>query len=319
MKKISVIIPVYNVESYIEKCLDSLVNQTLKEIEIIVVNDGSPDGSQIIIDEYVKKYPKLVKSYTQKNGGQGSARNFGIKKAVGEYISFVDSDDYIEHDMLEKMYTSAISNKSDVVICGNKVISMNYEIIKYEKANLFYNETDIIFGKMAVWNKLYRKDILKNINFRSGVWYEDIDYTIKVLLNTKKISFVNECLYNYLLRPGSTMNNSNVQRNLEIITAFDEIIDYFKKNKKYLENKAKIEFLAIDHIYISAIVRIIRANVSRKEKKIIINKLKKYVEDKFPDFNKNKYLKKISSNRKNIYLLIKNNLYCIVSIVFRIK
>ena len=115
--KVSVIVPVYNVEKFIDKCLNSLVNQTLKEIEIIVVNDGSPDNSQKIIDEYVKKYPDKIKSFIKENGGQGSARNMGMEKAVGEYISFVDSDDWLDLDTLEKMYFLAKKDKSDIVIC----------------------------------------------------------------------------------------------------------------------------------------------------------------------------------------------------------
>ena len=107
MIKVSVIVPVWNVEKYLEKCLDSLVNQTLKEIEIIVVNDESPDNSQKIIDKYVKKYPKKIKALSQKNGGQGSARNHGLKYATGEYIGYVDSDDYIEKNMYELMYNKA--------------------------------------------------------------------------------------------------------------------------------------------------------------------------------------------------------------------
>ena len=104
MYKVSVIVPVYNVEKYIKKCLDSLVNQTLEDIEIVVINDGSPDNSQKIIDKYVKKYPDKVKSYIKQNGGLGSARNYGIEKAMGKYLCFVDSDDYINLDALEKLY-----------------------------------------------------------------------------------------------------------------------------------------------------------------------------------------------------------------------
>lgn len=115
--KVSIIVPVWNVEKYLEQCLDSLVNQTLKEIEIIIVNDGSPDNSQAIIDSYVKKYPKLVRSFIKENGGQGSARNFGLSKAKGNYISFVDSDDWLDLNALEEMYNVAIANDSDVVIC----------------------------------------------------------------------------------------------------------------------------------------------------------------------------------------------------------
>ena len=117
MIKVSVIVPVYNVEKYIDKCLNSLVKQTLKDIEIIVVNDGSPDNSQKIIDKYVDKYPDKIKSYIKENGGQGSARNLGLEYASGEYISFIDSDDWLDLDALEEMYLLAKKEKSDVVIC----------------------------------------------------------------------------------------------------------------------------------------------------------------------------------------------------------
>ena len=136
MIKVSVIVPVYNVENYLVKCLDSLVHQTLKDIEIIVVNDGSPDNSQNIIDTYVKKYPKKIKAFSKKNGGQGSARNYGLKYAKGEYIAFVDSDDYVDLDMFFKMYNKAKEDNSDIVICGNKNISLDGKIIGIEKAQI---------------------------------------------------------------------------------------------------------------------------------------------------------------------------------------
>ena len=109
MYKVSVIIPVYNTEQYLNKCLDSLVNQTLKDIEIILINDGSTDNSQNIIDEYSAKYPDKIKSFIKENGGQATARNLGITKATGEYIGFVDSDDWIELNMYEELYNKALS------------------------------------------------------------------------------------------------------------------------------------------------------------------------------------------------------------------
>ena len=318
MKKISIIVPVYNVEKYIKKCLDSLVNQTLNDIEIIVVNDGSPDDSQTIIDDFVVRYPDKVKSYIKKNGGQGSARNFGIEHSESQYVAFVDSDDYVELDMFEQMYNCAIKNNSDIVICGNNVINMESKIIKQEKPQ-YGSDYNILSEKMAVWNKLYKRDIIKNITFRCNVWYEDIDYTIKLLLNTNKISYVDNCLYNYLLRPGSTMNNSNIKRNLELIAAFNEIDRYFKKINNYNKNTEKIEFLCIDHMYISAIVRVINADANNKDKNIIINEFRSYVYKKFPQYKKNNYIKNLSTNRKIIYFLIKNKLYFLVKIIFKIK
>ena len=317
--KISVIVPVYNVEKYIDKCLNSLVNQTLKEIEIIVVNDGSPDDSQVIIDKYVKTYPKKVKSFIKKNGGQGSARNYGLLKAKGEYIAYVDSDDWVEETMFEDMYNKALADNSDIVICGNNVVSTDGEILKVDPP-LAYNDMtlNILFGKMAVWNKIYKKELLlkNNIEFRQKVWYEDIVFSVKILFNNFKISFVDKPLYNYLLRPGSTMNNSNIQRNLELIDAFDEIINYFKKNDKYYLIYEKLEFICLYHMYICGITRIINCNVLMKRKREVI---KKYINNNFKNYKKNNYIKYMNNNKKIIYILINLKLYYIIQLIFKIK
>ena len=167
--KVSVIIPVYGVEKYIDKCLASLVKQSLKDIEIIVVNDGSPDNSQKIIDKYVKKYPQKIKSYIKENGGQGSARNFGLSKATGEYIGYVDSDDFVEKDMYEKLYNKACEGNYDIVICDNFNVSEDYSTKKEDIHINNGNEFEkAIFGKMAVWNKIYRREILidNNLEFK---------------------------------------------------------------------------------------------------------------------------------------------------------
>lgn len=320
--KVSVIVPVYNVEEYIGKCLQSLVNQTLDNIEIIVVNDGSPDNSQKIIDKYVKKYPKKVKSFIKENGGQGSARNYGLLKASGEYISYVDGDDYVEKNMLEDMYNLAKKDNNDIVICGSNVISMDNEIIKSEPA-IIYNDKDldILFGKMAVWNKIYKRDLLleNKIEFRSKVWYEDIDFTIKLLFDNVKVSFINKPLYDYLLRLGSTMNNSNINRNLELIQAFDEMISYFKKKNIYDDVYEKLEFLCIYHMYICGITRIINAKTSFKDKFNIINKFINYINANFKGFRKNKYIKYLDRNKKIIYRLINLKMYRVIQLMFKVR
>lgn len=322
MKKVSIIIPVWGVEKYISKCLDSLVNQTLEDIEIIVVNDGSPDNSQKIIDEYVKKYPDKVKSYIKENGGQGSARNYGLEVSTGEYIGFVDSDDFVELDMFEKMYNKAKQDKSDIVVCGSYNVSEDYS--KKEKDVFVTNyDTDlenVIFGKMAVWNKIYKRNIIidNKITFKEKVWYEDLAFTLKAIINSSKFSFIGEPLYDYLIRQGSTMNNSNVERNLEILQAFDDVLDYIYKNNK--ENYLNlIEFLAIDHIYISAIVRVLRAQADNKLKHDVIDKLINYMEENFPNFKDNSYINKLSRNRKIIYNLISKNRYNSVKLIFKVK
>lgn len=314
MIKVSVIVPVYNVEHYLPKCLDSLVNQTLKDIEVIVVNDGSPDKSQKIIDKYVKKYPTIVKSYTKENGGQGSARNFGIKVAKGEYIGYVDSDDYVSLDMYELLYNKAKSEDLDICICGNYVAFEDSDKLIEEKNNYVLSDKkeNAFFGKLAVWNKIYKKEIVKDLVFRSKLWYEDVDFTIHALEKAKKIDYLDKPLYYYLYRQGSTMNNTNIVRNLEIIDAFDEI----KDNKKY---HAIIEYLAIDNIYISTMVRVITANVNKHTKKEVIKRLLEYLNENFKDFKKNKYLKYLKRNRKIVYHLLNLKLYNIIRLIFKIK
>ena len=258
----------------------------------------------------------------KENGGQGSARNFGLQHATGEYIAYVDADDYVDLDMYEKMYQLSQKEKSDVVICGNKHVTMDSKIKKIEPA-VVYNDKDldIIFGQMAVWNKIYKKSLItsNNIEFRNKVWYEDIDFTIKLLLNNVKISFLNEPLYNYVLRPGSTMNNTNIARNLEILQAFDSMIEYFKAKKIYAKIYTKLTMLAIYHIYICGVTRVLRINGDNKRKKEVINIMINYVKNKFPDYQSNIYLKNLDKRKKIIYNLIECKNYWVIKLIFKIK
>ena len=317
--KLSIIVPVYGVEKYIDKCLNSLVKQSLKEIEVIVVNDGTKDNSQKIVDKYVKKYPDKIKSYIKENGGQGSARNYGLKKASGEYIGYVDSDDFVEKDMYKKLYNKAKENNYDIVVCGNYNVSEDYQNKNIDAFINNYNTDleNIFFGKMAVWNK--RDILIKNkLEFKEKVWYEDLAFTLKAIMNSNTFAFIDEPLYDYLIREGSTMNNSNVQRNLEILDAFNDILSYIQHNKKE-EYFSKIEFLAIDHIYISAIVRVLKAEADDKVKRETINKLIDYMNKKFPNYKNNKYINTLSKNRKIIYKLINIKMYGLINLIFKVK
>ena len=320
--KLSIIVPVYGVEKYIDKCLNSLVKQSLKEIEIIVVNDGTKDNSQKIIDKYVKKYPDKIKSYIKENGGQGSARNYGLKKTTGEYIGYVDSDDFVEKDMYKKLYNKAKENNYEIVVCGNYNVSEDYQNKNIDAFINNYNTDleNIFFGKMAVWNKIYKRDILiKNkLEFKEKVWYEDLAFTLKAIMNSNTFAFIDEPLYDYLIREGSTMNNSNVQRNLEILDAFNDILSYIQHNKKE-EYFNKIEFLAIDHIYISAIVRVLKADSDKNIKKETIEKLINYMNKNFPNYKSNKYINTLSKNRKIIYKLINIKMYGLINLIFKVK
>ncbi len=308
--KVSVIVPVYNVEKFIDKCLNSIVNQTLKEIEIIVVNDGSPDNSQKIIDKYVKKYPEKVQSFIKENGGLGSARNLGIEKAKGEYISFVDSDDWLDLDALEKMYSLAKKDNSDIVICDMVDHYANYTIYhNCTKYNSVFEVTP------SACNKIFKKELIKNFRFLSKLWYEDFNFTTKILFNTDKISNISEGFYHCNCGHESTMNNNNSKKNLDMIIIMDDIINYLKENKKYDENI--VSYLIFDHILITTINRL--ALQKSKDKKETINIFLKYCKDNISGYTKMPFYNEISRNRKIIAWLNYHDLYNASKIILLLK
>lgn len=297
--KISVIVPVYNVEKYIKKCLDSLVNQTLDGVEIIVVNDGSPDNSQKIIDEYTKKY-KNVKSYIKENGGLSDARNYGIKKATGEYISFVDSDDYIRNDMLEIMYNYAIKEDLDVVVCDSiNVYDNGSEILI--KSNNNYSDNDVrnyIISPPMACTRLFKKTIFDKIQFKKNIYYEDLEMTPKVVNITDKIGFVSEGLYYYVQRDGSIMKQNVFNKKLL------NIFDVLKSNKDLLEDKfpEEIEYMYITHLLRTASLRFLNYDNGKEYIYKIHNIMKEY----FPKWKNNVYYKKSSFKLKLICILAYN-------------
>ena len=295
MLKVSVIVPVYNVEDYLEKCLDSLVNQTLKDIEIIVVNDGSPDNSQKIIDKYEKKY-KSIKSYKKENGGLSDARNYGVKKAGGKYISFVDSDDYIAPNMLEIMYNHAINNKLDIVVCDTINVYPDKE--QYLISNYHYSENNVknyLVSPPMACIRLYNKILFNNISFKKGIYYEDLELTPKLVNQTTKIGFINEGLYYYLQRTGSIMKQQVWN---------DKLLDIFKvleSNYQALYKKypQEIEYMYITHLLRTATLRFLEYENSNQ----YINKVKDEIKEKFPNWQKNIYYKKSSKKLKIICTL----------------
>lgn len=221
--KVSVIVPVYNVEQYLSDCLESICRQTLKGIEIIVVNDGSTDNSLSIIESFQQKYSNM-KLINKKNGGLSSARNAGIDMAVGEYLFFVDSDDFIDLDTLEKMYVKAKETHCPLIICGILQYWSNNKKKLYKKcisdkesiydADLLYKLQ--LSGRMGCqcYNKLYDRNIwIKNsLFFQEGKYYEDIDMAFRVIQVYRKAYIINEPLYKYRMRPGSIVATPSVQK-----------------------------------------------------------------------------------------------------------
>ncbi len=319
--KVSLIIPVYNVEAFLERCLESVQNQTYKDAEVIIVNDGSTDNSYKIIDDYVARNENFV-TYKIENSGLGGARNYGLSKATGDYVVFLDSDDYIATDCLEKFILCAEKNNSDIVVCNSCDVTEDGIIIKYSKNNIkdetvsFYNAPYILFNRPCAWAKMYRRTLFEGLAYTPREWYEDLRLTPKLYLRADKISFIEDTLFFYVQRAGSIMNNSNTVRNLEIITAFEDLISYFKQNNAFQTFKEELEFLVIEHIAVAGVTRVALCNTP--EKKSVLKKMQEYL-SQFNGLYQNKYISTLSSNKKLILKFNKNQLYFLTALCMRIK
>ena len=232
MNLISVIVPVYNVEKYINKCVDSIINQTYKDLEIILVNDGSLDNGAKICDDYAVEDSR-IKVIHKKNGGLSDARNVGIDVATGIYIMFVDSDDYIEINMVELMHSRILTDKSDMVLCNFKFVNENGESdVKKNMSSPIRNEiltkeqaqgklcADNYYYYVVAWNKLYKKKLFDEIRFPYGKIHED-EFIVHLIINKcETISYMDDFLYNYLQRSDSIMHENYSVKNLDAAEAF---------------------------------------------------------------------------------------------------
>lgn len=255
MCKISVIVPVYNTEKYINKCLDSLVNQTMKNIEIIVVNDGSKDRSEEVIKQYVDKYPQMIKYYKKENGGLSSARNYGIEKATGDYISFVDSDDYVDKELFLSLESYI---DKDIELVKFKTIK-KYKDGKLEKIS--GPTFDKCCGEEA-FNKLYSNDILiepawlylyrrefwikNNFKYEDNLYHEDFGLTPLIITSAKTVVSTEVYGYYYIQRENSivTDKTKNVRKAYDLLKHYDNMIEKIKDMKltKKTEENLKIYY-----------------------------------------------------------------------------
>lgn len=305
MTKVSVIVPVYNVENYLRKCLDSLINQTLEDIEIIVVNDGSTDNSGKIINEFLKKSNK-IKLVEKQNGGLSDARNYGMKYATGEYIAFLDSDDYVDKTAYEKMYNKAIDQNCDFVECD---FVWKYDTKEKKDIGELYKDKHEMLEKARVvaWNKLIKRSLIeeKKIEFPKGLRYEDIEFFYKLLPHINKFGFVKECLIYYVQRNNSIVNTQN-ERTKEIFEVLDNVITYYKDNNFYEEYKIELEYTYTRLLLCSSFLRIIKIKNSLIRKEQLKNTWEN-LNYNFPEWKNNEILKEVKS-LKNKYMKSVNSI-----------
>ncbi len=300
MPKVTVIVPIYNVEKYLARCIDSLVNQTLNEIEIVLVNDGTKDSSGKIAMQYAKQYKEKIIYLEKENGGLSDARNYGLAYAKGEYIAFLDSDDYIEKDAYEKMYEKAKLENADYVECDFIWEYPNKK--RKDKCYQYNNKKEMLaFARVVAWNKLIKREIIEenNIRFPKGLRYEDIEFTYKLIPHLNKICYVDQCFIHYIQRKNSIANVQN-EKTAEIFEILDNVIRYYKETNLFEEYRNELEYNYARYLLCSSLKRICKIGNKQIRKRLIRQTWSK-LNIEFPEWKENKILKDVHI-KKNIYM-----------------
>lgn len=317
MKKISIIVPVYNVEDYLKRCIDSLISQTYSNIEIILVDDGATDNSGKICDEYEEK-DERIKVIHKKNGGLSDARNVGLDKSMGDYVCFVDSDDYIEKDMIENLYNIIEKDNSDISCCA-KVLEYSNKTIERNNRSMFCIDNISGLGKMFTFDdidtsacdKIFKKELFHNVKFPLGKYYEDMGTIYKIFEKAKKISHTPKIGYHYCIRDNSITKEKFSAKQFQLLYFAEEIKD--EMSKKYPEIKEQIySFYYLQLIDI--LVKLKKAS-NFNEHKTEYKKIKKFYNKNIFNIIKNRYIqfyKKIMAiliylKFYRIVILLKNN------------
>lgn len=314
MKKVSVIVPVYNVEEYLPKCLDTLIHQTLEDIEIIVVNDGATDGSAEIIADYAKRSNKII-AVEKENGGLSDARNYGLQFATGEYIGYVDSDDYVELDMYEQLYERAKEKDCDIVECNLRHTYSDTEDIEIGE-KIQNRHQMIMVGRSVVWNKIYKRDWLleTGVQFSKGLIYEDVEFFVKLVPYIRRYDYVDAASIHYVQR-ASSINNLSSKKTLDILTILEHIETFYKERGFYEEYKSALEFLFTRILLCSSFSRMSRI-ADRRDRNYALEKNWELLVQHYPKWRKNPYLKR-ASGKNGIFMRSVNGVtYRIYSEIF---
>ena len=308
MPDISIIVPIYNAEKYLDKCISSLINQTKKELEFVLVNDGSTDGSEMIIKSYKDK---RIKYFKNNNQGIGKTRNFGIEKSTGKYLIFLDSDDYLDENACLELYTKAEKENLDVLVFDfYRVENEKLEevvINNFENSSLKENPSLLFDINLGPCNKIYRREVITKYNtkFIEELKYEDAPFVSETLNNAKKIGKLNKFLHFYVIHSNSetTVRNDKI---FDIIKIVDVIRKYYKDKKYMKETVDKVTVRILTNYTVQQ-----RNQQNPKTGNKFIEEAFNYLKEEVPDYKNNKYYQNRSSIRRTIEknkLLTK--LYC---------
>lgn len=299
MPKVSVIIPVYNAEKYIEQCISSIANQTMKDIEILAINDGSTDESLALLDKLSEKYRGKLKVFTKDNGGAGSARNVGIENASGEFIKFVDADDYLQANILEKMYAIAKENSVSLVRGNYQTIlgpikmedKCSWSDITGSRiVDVRENKDYIVTETSGVGNKLISRDLIGDLRFPEKTKWEDLAIMPVVIASSEKVFHMDENVYNYRINMNTTMKDfiNKIPNILDIIKCVENIEKEMEVRGLSEEYKEQVKSLYILHTLFRVENAMLWVNLPHDKKEIVVSSLLGILDAKYPDWEENK-------------------------------
>lgn len=317
MPKVSVIVPIYNVEKYLEKCINSLLSQTLEDIQIILVNDGSKDNSGNIAKEYEKNNKNRVIYVEKENGGLSDARNYGLKYATGDFVAFLDSDDYIEKNAYEEMYNKAIEENADYVECD--FIWEFPNKIRVDKQYPYKNKKEMLsFVRVVAWNKLIKRQLItdNNLEFPKGLRYEDVEFTYKLIPFVNKFAYVDKPFIHYVQREGSIANVQN-ERTAEIFTVLDNVIEFYKKNNIYEEYRDELEYNYARYLLCSSLKRMCKIKDKTIREKLLTESWER-LNLNFPNWKENVILKTVNIGKNKYMRTVNKSTYKIYSKILEI-
>ena len=323
--RFSVVIPVYNVKEYLPACVESVLQNDLTDCEVILVDDGSTDGvCPGLCDDYVNQHPDLIRVIHQENRGLGGARNTGLEAAKGDYLLFVDSDDTIAPETVATLWDAAEKSHADVLAfnfcsddgCGH-LTPLTASAFHADAPFRLEERKDFLLSLPSAWSRAWKRSLFleTGIRYPDKVWYEDIRTTTKLFAAAKSIFTVDATLYRYLQRPGSIMNSAKLERNREILEAFDDVLTWFTAQGLAEPYKEELSFLAVHHIRLAATVRVARQD----PKHPLLGAFERYLKDHFPGYAKCTYLSRLNRLHKLLFFLAERRCYRTIRTLFRLK
>lgn len=298
---LSIVVPVYNTSKYLKECLDSLVDQDLEDYEIIIVNDGSTDLSEPIIDRYAARYP-FIHALIKENSGLADTRNYGLRFVRGDYVAFVDSDDRVAKDAYRKLLDKAKSEDLDLVVSDFRYFyedGIKEDFIKSGIREVTGDiHKDLILSPLFAWNKLYKTSYFKSLDIvYPKLWYEDIPVTLNAFLRTDKIGYVKEALFDYRQREGSIMASKYDKRTYDIFEVLDKTLDSLKDLKAGYEEE--LEYLLIEQLLVYGAFRFLRYDAPYYKE--LMKQAFHYMRE-HKGYKKNKYIDILLSKKEKIFL-----------------